>query len=72
MYVRILSKCVQVVVVSWAVRIHRMTHSSTGPCCAASTPLARAESVVLLSGRPVTAQRSSAIQLVGRVVGGAV
>ena len=45
MYVQILSKRVQVVVTSWAVRIHRMTHSSTGPCCAASTPLARAESV---------------------------
>ena len=57
-------------VLSLAVLSHRMTHSSTGPRCTASTPLVRAESVVLLSGRPVTAL-SSAMWLGGRVVGGA-
>ena len=49
-----------------------MTHSSTGPCCAVRMPLAGVESVVLLSGRPVTVQRSSIIRLGGRGVGRAV
>ena len=48
-----------------------MTHS-TGPCWAASTPLAAVESVDLLSWRPFTAQRSSTIRLCRRGVGGAV
>ena len=47
----------------------RMTHSSTGPCCAVSMSLAGTESVVLLSGRPVTVQRSSIIRLGGRGMG---